>query len=354
MSFPDFNQAFSVRALHRAMQRAMKGHRGDPEAAAFLLEAGPRLCDLSARLLAESWRPSPYRTFPIRDPKPRMVAVVDFADRVVHHALVAGVEPAIDPQLDPDSFACRKGKGLHRCVDRAQELLRAYPYCLSLDIEGYFRELPHGSVLATLRGFGTSELFVHLFARVLAAHEAPSLCKDGDSHEVPLAVSPLTPHPSPLSRGMCIGALTSQFLGNLGLHPVEAMLRREFPDTGHARYMDDILVLGSSTARLWEVHAAVSGAVNALGLTLKSEATLLAPTTEGISYCGYRIFRSVVRLRPRSLTRLGRRIAATERKHLAGPIDRVRAESSVTTRINHAATADTLEWRKELVRRLWP
>jgi hypothetical protein len=89
MSFPDFNQAFSVRALHRAMQRAMKGHRGDPEAAAFLLEAGPRLCDLSARLLARTWRPSPYRTFPIRDPKPRTVAVVDFADRVVHHALVA-------------------------------------------------------------------------------------------------------------------------------------------------------------------------------------------------------------------------------------------------------------------------
>lgn len=95
MRFPPFEDAFSIRALHRAMLRALRGHRRDAEAAAFLLEAGPQLCALSRSLLDGSWRPAPYRTFPIRDPKPRMVAVVDFADRVVHHALVVAVEPAI-------------------------------------------------------------------------------------------------------------------------------------------------------------------------------------------------------------------------------------------------------------------
>ena len=352
--FPDFERAFSVRALHQAMLRALKGHRGDAEAAAFLLEAGSRLCTLSRDLLAGAWRPSPYRTFPIRDPKPRMVAVVDFADRVVHHALVAAVEPAIDPQLDPDSFACRKGKGLHRCVERAQELLRAHPYHLAVDIEGYFRQLPHDSVLTTLRGFGTPEPFVDLFGRILAAEEASSARPLVSSKEFVAPSAPPTPHASPLRRGMCIGALTSQFLGNAGLHPVEAMLRKEFPDTGHAKYMDDTVVMGSSRARLWEAHDAVAMTVGALGLALKAEVTRLAPSTEGLSFCGYRIFREAVRLRRRSLVRLGRRIGATERKRQAGTVNRRRAESSVTTRLNHAATADTLEWRKGLVRRLWP
>ena len=352
--FPDFERAFSVRALHEAMLRALKGHRGDAEAAAFLLEAGPRLCTLSMSLLAGAWRPSPYRTFPIRDPKPRMVAVVDFADRVVHHALVAAVEPAIDPQLDPDSFACRKGKGLHRCIERAQELLRAHPYYLAVDIEGYFRQLPHDSVLTTLRDFGTPEPFVGLFARILAAEEAPSPRPASGSDKLAPAVSPLTPHSPLLHRGMCIGALTSQFLGNAGLHPVEAMLRKEFPDTGHVRYMDDTVVMGSSRARLWEAHDALAMTVGALGLTLKAKAKRLAPSSEGLSFCGYRIFRETVRLRHRSLVRLGRRIGATERKRQAGTVDRLRAESSVTTRLNHAATAETLDWRKALVRRLWP
>jgi len=350
--FPDFERAFSVRALHHAMLRALKGHRGDAEAAAFVLEAGPRLCALSRGLLDGSWQPAPYRTFPIRDPKPRMVAVVDFADRVVHHALVSAVEPAIDPQLDPDSFACRRGKGLHRCVQRAQELLRAFPYYLGLDIKGYFRELPHSAVLATLRSLGTPEPFIEVFSRILAGEEA-----DGGALARRLLSSPgpRCPPPDPwFSRGMCIGALTSQFLGNVGLHPVEAMLRREFPDTGHVKYMDDVVVMGASKARLWDMHHAVLAVASAQGLTLKAEATRLAPATEGLSFCGYRIFREAVRLRRCSLVRLGRRIAATERRSQAGKVLEAHARSSVTTRLNHAATADTLEWRKVLVRRLWP
>lgn len=336
----DFGRAFSVSALHRAMMRALRGHRDDAEAAAFLLECGPRLCELSRALLNGTWRPSRYRLFPIRDPKPRMVAVIPFADRVVHHALISALEPAIEPQLDPDSFACRRGMGLHRSIERAQELLRVHRYSLGLDIEGYFRAIPHETLLATLRSFGTTEPFVDVFAKVLAAEEPDS---------------PPTPHPSPLlPRGMCIGALTSQFLGNIGLHPVEVMLRRVFTDADHVRYMDDIVVFGGSKRRLWKIHEVVGEEVERLGLKLKTSATRLAPSTEGLTFCGYRIYRGSIRLRRRSLVRLGRRIKSTERRRRTGTISSEKAESSVTTRLNHAATAETLEWRKALVRRLWP
>jgi len=349
--FPAFEEAFSVRLLHRAMMRALKGHRSDEEAAAFLLESGPRLCELSRTLLDGTWRPAPYRTFPIRDPKPRMVAVVDFADRVVHHALVSAVEPVIDLMLDLDSFACRKGMGLHKCVARAQELLRRHPYYLGLDIQGYFREVPHETLLTILRAFGTPEPFVDLFAWVLGAEEAEA---PGMAAKIVLPSSLQASMPPGLPKGMCIGALTSQFLGNVGLHPVEAMLRSRFANTEHVRYMDDIVIFGESKVRLWKVHAAIQSVVEQLGLRLKPKATRLAPATEGLSFCGYRVFRGTVRLSRRSLVRLGRRIASTERRRRNGLLDQQRAESSVTTRLNHAATADTLEWRKELVRRLWP
>ena len=33
-----------------------------------------------------------------------------------------------------DSYACRKGKGTHRALDRTQQFLRRYPYYLKTDI----------------------------------------------------------------------------------------------------------------------------------------------------------------------------------------------------------------------------
>ena len=153
---------------------------------------------------------------------------------------------------------------------------------------------------------------------------------------------------------MCIGALTSQFLGNVGLHPVEALLRRAFSDADHVRYMDDIVVFGNKKRRLWEAHEAIGEEVERLGLKLKPSATRLAPATEGLSFCGYRVYRSSIKLRRRSLIRLGRRIKSTERRRRSGTISSERAESSVTTRLNHAAAVETLEWRRALARRLWP
>ena len=40
----------------------------------------------------------------------------------VHHALMIALEPALDRQLHPYSYACRKGKGTHAAGDRLQFL----------------------------------------------------------------------------------------------------------------------------------------------------------------------------------------------------------------------------------------
>lgn len=56
------------------------------------MDAEPRCLalGLALRLPAEhpeAWRPAPGQPCQIRDPKPRLITVVPFADRVLHQAL---------------------------------------------------------------------------------------------------------------------------------------------------------------------------------------------------------------------------------------------------------------------------
>ena len=329
-AFAPPEEGLSPRALHRAFERALQGHRDDPEAAAFLLGLGPRLCALSRALLAGTWRPAPLRFFEIREPKARTVAVAGFADRVVHHALVGALERAIDPRLDPDSYACRRGKGLHRALRRTRRLAGRHRYCLGMDVRGYFASLPHRVVADELRRHGAPEGYLDLAGAVLEAGAA-----GGEP------------------RGMPIGLLTSQFFGNVGLDPVERMLRGEHPELGHARYTDDLVVFGASKRGLWAAHAAVERTVEGLGLALRPEMTRLQPTSEGVPFLGFRVFPAALRLEHRALVRFARRVRGVRRGLGRGLLAEEEAEASLLSVFGHARHGQTAAFRRGLVRALW-
>ena len=332
--FPPFEFAFSVGGLYRAYRKALHGHRRDKGAAAFTLDCGPAICDQSRRLLDETWVPLPVRTFPIRDPKPRIVCETAFPDRVVHHGVVAALEQGVETMLDPESYACRTGKGLHRAVGRAQEFLRVHDWALSLDVRHYFPEVPHASLLGILAEMGVPAGYLGLLGRILDG--APGA--DG----IP-------------GRGMSIGALTSQFLGNVGLDPVERRLRTDFPDCDHVRYTDDVVVFGRSKRRLWEAWRCVDEVVRGLGLELKTGATRLVPAEEGLGFLGFRVYRGAVLPSRQTRVRIERRVrdaCAAIREGRCDDPDRVRA--GIATRMGHATAADAPAGVRRLAAALWP
>lgn len=206
---------------------------------------------------------------------------------------------------------------------------------LGVDVRSYFSTLPHRVILDTLAELGVPSFYRALAGRILAA-AGSGTCSQGGP------------------RGMPIGLLTSQFFGNLGLTPVERRLRRERPDLRHVRYMDDLLVFGPSKAALWEAHALLETTLGSMGLELKPAMTRLRPTTEGIGFCGTRVFPSMLRLQRRSLVRFARRVRRTRRALLRGRITQAAASASLQARFSHAAHAQTGAFRRALVRALWP
>ncbi|MCP5110016.1 MAG: hypothetical protein GY953_04200, partial [bacterium] len=70
--------------LLTAAERAAAGKRRRSDVARFRLDLEWELCRLRRELEDGSYQPGPYRTFWLRDPKPRLMSAARFRDRVVH------------------------------------------------------------------------------------------------------------------------------------------------------------------------------------------------------------------------------------------------------------------------------
>jgi hypothetical protein len=67
-------QVTSFANLLVAAEAAAAGKRKRPDVAAFLFRLEPELLALRRELLSGEYRTGPYRTFSIRDPKPRQIS----------------------------------------------------------------------------------------------------------------------------------------------------------------------------------------------------------------------------------------------------------------------------------------
>ena len=126
-----------------AYRRASKGKRGHPNVAAFEHRLEDNLLALQGELQSFTYRPGPYHSFYIHEPKRRLISAAPFRDRVAHHALCNLIEPLFERSFVADSYANRAGKGTHRALQRAQDYARCYPNVLQCDLRQFFPSLDH-------------------------------------------------------------------------------------------------------------------------------------------------------------------------------------------------------------------
>ena len=330
-----FESACSFASLEAAAARAARGTTKTAEVAGFLLDLEPEILHLERELLGGTYSPGPYRTFTVRDPKPRQITVAPFRDRVVHHALCGAIEPVLEQHYIAHSYACRKGKGTLRAVRQAQRLTRRHAYFLKLDVRSYFHSIDHDVLCALLRRKFKDRRLRAALERIIR-------------HPVPGC---------PRGKGLPIGNLTSQHLANFYLSSFDHFVLQDLRPGGYVRYMDDMVLFGACREHLWECHASSIGFLRtALRLELRSEATLLAPVRQGLPFLGRRIFRELVRLRRENLRRSVRRLRRKARRARAGRLDPRSWERSLGSVFAHLSQADshgdTLALRRRLVEAL--
>ncbi len=327
IAIPTYENVHSFGALLAAFRKARRAKRGRGDEPVFYLELESNLLALSDALRTRSFVPDAYRYFSLHNRKDRVVSVASFRDRVVHHSLVAELEPFYESRFIPTSFACRKNKGMHRALKLAHVLSRQHRYFLKLDIRKYFDHISHPILLDTL-ALDVSDDGILWLSRTLL-----------DNARVP-DVAP-SEH-----RGVPIGNLTSQFWANVYLNRLDHAVAAAFSGLAYLRYMDDILVFGANTAVLWPVERFASRYVaQELNLEMKDKATVVAPISEGIPWLGFRMFPALVRLDHESKARFLRKMTANaDRAIRYGETDSV--VSSAASLCGHVMHCNSLRLRQ--------
>ena len=226
----------------------------------------------------------------------------------------------------PDSFACRKGRGHAAAVRRAEDHARRNSWFLKLDVRKYFDSVPHEGLLVALERRFRNLGVQRLWQIIVGGYEA-----------------------SP-GRGIPIGSLTSQMLGNFYLMPVDRLCLESVGVRGYVRYMDDMALWAEKDLLLRAKEAVDEGLVR-LKLELKGN-WHLQPTYRGMEFLGLRIHPDGSQLTVRSRRRLAKKWQHGQARWESGELSDAawqRSLSALISRVHLARREKTIgRLRKEL------
>ncbi len=288
--------------LYEAYLKAREGHRQNGEVIIFSRRLIDNLCYLQHKLRNQTWMPSTPKVFTIYEPKQRTIEATRFSDRVVHHAVMRVIDPLFRKKYISHTYACLPGRGFHYAAAQAQKYMRRREktYVLKCDISSYFPTVDHASAKRIVRRTIRDPKALWFLDTMLDSH--------GDI-------------------GMGIGALTSQSFAGYLLNTLDHYIKDDLGIKRYVRYMDDFLIFSSSKSELWDLKDQVS---EFLGETLQQRLNPKSgvfPVSQGVDFCGYRIYAHYLLPRKRNIKRARKRFYKLARLYEQGAVtlDDIRA-----------------------------
>lgn len=302
-----FNQIVDYENLRLAWLKARKGKTAKKSVQNFSRNVNENLQIIHDRMIVSPPVLSDYVQFKIFDPKERMISVVPFSDRVIHHAIMNVLEPVFERQFIFHTYACRKGKGTHAAARYAFKCAKNSAYFLKLDVKKYFDSIDH-SVLK------------QLLCRIIKDARCLSLlfCVI-DSYKVSFEGGS-----SGREKGLPIGNLTSQFFANFYLSLLDHFVLEKLKPKAYVRYMDDIVIFGDSIKDLKRIFAEVERfCLEKLVLSLKEP--VFGKTFRGVPFLGWRITKDRIFLLSKTRRRMKNKLWKIQKAYESDKISEEKA-----------------------------
>ena len=295
------------------------------------------MLQLERELQTGRYRPGPYRTIEIFDPKHRLVSAAPFRDRVVHHAFCAVCEPVFERGFIHDSYANRAGKGTHRAIARYERFRDRFRYVLRCDIYRYFPAIDHEILKADVRRRIACQRTLTLADQII----------DGSNPQEPVyRYYPGDDLSTPFERrrGLPIGNLTSQFFANVYLNGLDHFCKEVLRAAGYVRYVDDLALFHDDPLELSAWRKRIERYLERRRLSLHPRKTRVEPTSEDAQFLGFVLLpHGYRRLPEENVRRFRNRLRGLRDRWRAGTVTSDVVERRVRAWIAHAEHADS--WR---------
>lgn len=281
--------------LYAAYLEARKGKRYKNQVLSFSEHLEENLITIQNELIWKEWQPVDFRSFMVREPKPRQINAPVFRDRVVHHALVRVIEPLFDRKFIHRSCACRPHRGTYFAIKETEKMVSnpRNKYVLKADVSGYFPSVDHDVLKKIMRRTISDRNALWLIDAIIDGGG------DGD-------------------KGIPIGSLTSQLFANIYLDDLDHFITDEMGYGRYIRYMDDFLLFHDNKEELKKTRDVIEEyLLKKLKLQLNHR-TQVKPLSQGVDFCGYRTFRTHVLPRKRNVKRAKNRLKKLAEKVNSG------------------------------------
>ncbi len=279
-----FDSCFTIENLYQAYLTARKGKRNKRAIFEFEKNLSTNLINLHQEIHSNHYKPQPYYVFVIHEAKPRTIHAPAFRDVVVQHAIYRYIYDIFDKSFIFTNYACRKGKGTHRCSDYVQQSMRLVDpnsYTLHLDVRKFFYSI-------------NRNILYKLLANKIKDQKLLSLMFSFAEYN---------------ATGIPIGNLLSQIYASIYLNSVDHYIKRELKVKYYARYVDDLVLIGltKEQANKYKIKIETFLLTN---LDLKLSKYRIAHLKYGINFVGYRTWKSKRFVRRRSLHQFGKHLTS--------------------------------------------
>ena len=322
-----YRKIVSKENLYCSAYMASRSRRYRDTTADFNFRLEDEIGRLQEELMLKTYKHGEYRVFTIYDPKRRRIAAAPFRDRVVHHAVHDLIEPLVDRSFIYDSYACRKGKGTHKAVDRAQSFLRANRFCFHGDIKKYFPSIDHSILKELVERRVEDKNLLWLLNGIIDSAKGLA------------------------AKGLPIGNLTSQFFANLYLNELDYFVKFDLRLHYYIRYMDDFLIFHNDEGLMQETRGRIKEFLRGrLNINLHENKSQIYKTAEGIKFLGFRIFKDYRRLAPDNVRRFKKRVKKLIYLFKNNEINIEKMRDSVCCWVAHSKYADTVSLRRNIAK----
>ena len=290
-----FDKYLTYEKILEAHHNCQKGKRNRLNVIKFNIKQEEYVLWLYEQLKTREYKQGKYFTFYVMEPKKRKVEAARYIDRVVHRWLVDNfLEPIFLPQMIENSYACIKGRGMHKAALDVQKAMKECKkkygnyYILKMDVAKYFQSIDKEILMTIIKRKIKDKDLLWLIDQTINAGRTES--------------------------GIPIGNLSSQLFANLYYNEADQFIKHQLKVRYYFRYMDDSIILMEKKEDIKKVREEIEIFIqDKLKLQFNSK-TNIFKSTQGVNFCGYKINEYRLKIRERGKRKIKKNIKKLKTK----------------------------------------